>query len=366
MRELKLLCAADLHLDSPFEALPEKAAQKRREGQRKLMFKIAELAESHGAQSILLSGDVFESNEVSMDTQDAFIRAFGTLDIPVFVSPGNHDPYTDSSVWARMRIPQNVHIFKNEKIDCVELSDLNLRIWGAGFENSFCESLLENFKAPPKTEDIFDVMVLHGDVCSGNSGYNPITRKQLADSEMDYVALGHIHTRSKPEKVGKTVFAYPGCTEGRGYDETGVMGVYLVTLSDKGVNVKLLPLGGVRYEIITVDVSDKNPLEAIKAATMELSDRDYCRIILKGECEELPDAAALRAALEGRFAELQLRDETVKKRNIWQQTGQDSLSGVFLTKLRSKYDSAKQQDERKLVELAAYYGIAAIESGGGK
>lgn len=366
MSDLKILCAADLHLDSRFEALPEKEAQKRREGQRELLFKIVELAEHHGAQSILLSGDVFESNAVSIETQDAFIKAFGTVDIPVFVSPGNHDPYTDSSVWVRMRIPKNVHIFKSKKIDCVELNDLNLRIWGAGFENYFCESILENFNPPIKTDGIFDVMVLHGDVCSGESDYNPITRQQLENSGMDYVALGHIHTCSKPQKVGKTVFAYPGCTEGRGYDEIGVMGVYLVTLSDEGVKAKLLPLGGVRYEIITVDVSGKDPLEAVEAATTELSDKDYCRVILKGECEELPDAAQLRASLEGRFAELQLRDETVKKRNIWQQMRQDSLSGVFLKKLRKKYDGAAKEDERKLIELAAYYGIAAIESGGRK
>lgn len=363
MRELKLLCAADLHLDSRFEALPEETAKKRREGQRTLLFKIAELAERHGAQAILLSGDVFESGAVSTDTQAAFIKAFGAVNMPVFVSPGNHDPYSSSSVWARMHLPENIYVFKSEKIECVGLDDLNLRIWGAGFENSFCRPVLENFNKPGKTDGVFDVMVLHGDVCAGKSDYNPITRRQLEDSGMDYVALGHIHTRSGLERAGETIFAYPGCTEGRGYDETGVKGAYLVTVSETGVKAELLPLGGVRYEIITVDVSGGDVLEAVKAATLELSDNDYCRIILKGECEELPDATALRKALAGRFAELQLRDETVEKRDVWAQTGHDSLAGVFLAKLRREYDAAVSEEERRLVELAAHYGLAAIESG---
>lgn len=366
MNELRLICAADLHLDSRFESLPEEEAEKRREGQRALLFKISELAERNGVQVILLSGDVFDSDAVSNHTQDAFVRAFGTLNIPVFVSPGNHDPYTGSSVWARMHMPENVHVFKSEKFESVELPDLNLRVWGAGFENTFCGSLLEGFNAPRKTDGIFDVMTVHGDVCTGKSDYNPITRQQLSDSGMDYVALGHIHTRNELDRAGDTFFSYPGCTEGRGYDETGAMGACLVTITDADVKSEFLPLGGVSYEIVVVDVGGRDPLEAVKTATIELSDKDYCRIILRGECEELPDAVALRNAMDGRFAELQLRDETVIKRDVWEQTGQSSLAGVFLAKLRRRYDATASEDERKLTELAAYYGLAAIESGGGK
>lgn len=366
MRQIKLIHAADLHLDSSFESLSDEAAEKRREGQRKLLFKIAELAENCGAQAVLLCGDVFDSDAVSKSTEEAFCRAFAALAIPVFVSPGNHDPYTPSSVWARMALPANVYVFKRESVECQELPEVNLRVWGAGFENNFCKPILDGFSAPDKSMGLVDVMVIHGDVYSGKSDYNPITSRQIESSGMDYIALGHIHNRSTVQTVGSTAFAYPGCTEGRGYDEIGETGAFIVTISDNGAAAELIPLGGSRYDILKINISAGNALAEINKASLDYTDKDYLRIVLTGECEELPDTAALRRELEGRFAELQLRDETVKKRDVWELVGQDSLTGLFLEKLRAMLDTSKTDEERRVIELAARYGLAALESGGVK
>ena len=64
MKEIKLLHAADLHLDSAFESLSPEAAEQRRQGQRELLFCIEEIAEKRGASAVLLSGDVFESSNI--------------------------------------------------------------------------------------------------------------------------------------------------------------------------------------------------------------------------------------------------------------------------------------------------------------
>lgn len=366
MRELKLVHAADLHLDSAFESLPKEKAEQRRAQQRTLLKKLAELAESRGAQAILLSGDVFESGTIYRQTQEEFLKAFAPLSMPVIVAPGNHDPYSPGGLWDAMTLPENVFVLKNEDIKPLEFLQIGLRVWGAGFQDTFSTSLLKAFSAPEKKEDVFDVMLLHGEVCAGKSDYNAIGVQELAESGMDYVALGHIHKRSELMKAGGTAYAWPGCSEGRGYDETGECGAYLVTLSDSGVTAEFVPLGGVRYEIFTVDVSEKPPLEAVSQAAKGLSENDYCRIILTGECEALPDTAALRKSLEARFAELQIKDETVQKRDIWQLTGQDTLSGLYLSKLKDKLNAAASERERQIIELAAKRGLAAIENGGRK
>jgi DNA repair exonuclease SbcCD nuclease subunit len=225
-----------MHLDSAFESLPAEAAEARREGQRQLLYKIAGLAEETGAKAILLAGDVFDSDAVSQKTQEAFQKAFGSIGIPVFVAPGNHDPYTPSSVWARVALPENVHVFKTEVFECVELD--GIRIWGAGFESIFASGLLGGFSAPSEP-DGYDVMVLHGDLCSGISDYNAVSRSQIAKSGMDYIALGHIHSRTTIQTEGKTAFAYCGWPPRPRYDELGKMGVYLVALTDSGVSANL-------------------------------------------------------------------------------------------------------------------------------
>ena len=55
MSAVRILHAADLHLDSPFEALPGALAAQRRSEQRALLRRLPELAAQYGAQIILLS-----------------------------------------------------------------------------------------------------------------------------------------------------------------------------------------------------------------------------------------------------------------------------------------------------------------------
>ena len=63
MKEIKLLHAADLHLDSAFESLPPEQAKERRKGQREILFKLAETALRKGVDAMLLCGDVFNGVE---------------------------------------------------------------------------------------------------------------------------------------------------------------------------------------------------------------------------------------------------------------------------------------------------------------
>ena len=364
MKTIKLLHAADLHLDSAFESLSPEQAAERRQGQRELLFAIEEAAEKRGVSAILLSGDVFESNSIKSETERDFNSSLGAINCPILITPGNHDPYSANSVWETMRLPENTYIFKNAELECMELPGIPARFWGAGFQNTFTSPLLRGFSAPENEDDLPDIMIIHGDTGVGGSDYNPINRDDLIKCGMDYVALGHIHARTPLMRAGETAYAYPGCAEGRGFDETGEKGALLVTISDEGVTAEFIPLGGVRYEIITVDIGGKDAYEAIMAATDELSPNDCCRLILTGECETLPDLNALRKSLEGRFRELQLRDETLMKRDVWAQKGQDTLSGVFLDKLYIMYEAAKSDKERVKIELAAKYGMSAIENGG--
>jgi len=70
---VKLLHAADLHLDSAFSALPpEKAAQRRAE-QRLVLERLTALSE--GCAAVLLAGDLFDSARVYRDTLEALRAA---------------------------------------------------------------------------------------------------------------------------------------------------------------------------------------------------------------------------------------------------------------------------------------------------
>ena len=89
--------------------------------------------------------------------------------------------------------------------------------------------------------------------------------------------------------------------------------------------------------------------------------RDIYRIVLTGETAQAPDLKKLYDNLSELFFDLQIRDRTRIRRSIWERAGEDSLRGIFLRKLREKYNSA-QSEERELIEQAARWGLAALDN----
>ena len=73
---VRILHAADLHLDSPFEALTLAQAAQRRREQRSLLRALPELAQAHGAQIILLAGDLLDSASPYPETAKALAETF--------------------------------------------------------------------------------------------------------------------------------------------------------------------------------------------------------------------------------------------------------------------------------------------------
>lgn len=360
---IRILHAADLHLDSPFQGLGRDKALARRGEQREILQRIAALAVEREADVLLLAGDLFDSQGAYAETAQLLGEVLSRLPMPVFIAPGNHDRYSPRSAWQTIAFGENVHIFKDETIACVELEELGLRVWGTAFTQRYRTSPLADFRAE-KRPGILDVMVLHGEVGNPASNYGPITAEQLSCSGMDYVALGHVHSASGLMKAGETFYAWPGCPEGRGFDETGEKGVYLLELEKGACRMEFIPMGGRSYEWIEVDITnEEDALSAVEKALDRDTKRDLYRICLTGETDDPPDMAGLFRALEGRFYVLELRDETMLRRDIWAERGSDSLKGLFLSRLYELFQKAADNEERERVTQAVRWGLRAMENG---
>jgi exonuclease SbcD len=361
MSELKILHAADLHLDSPFEALGAEKAAQRREEQREFLFRLTELAREEAVSLLLLSGDLLDSDSAYAETLEMLAAALGRLSIPIFLSPGNHDFYTRRCPYARMRLPENIHIFRRPVLECVPLPSLGVRIWGAGYNDSACPPLLRDFKAE-KEEEALDILVLHAEVGRPDSAYCPVSVEELTRSGMDYAALGHVHSFSGLRRAGDCFYAWPGCPEGRGFDEQGEKGVILASLSPGSCELRFRSLGARRYIELPVRVGD-DPLADVRKLLPADTGRDIYRILLTGECAAPPDTEAIAQALEERFFSLSVRDRTVPRRDLWERSAEDSLHGLFLRRMRGLVDEAADDARREQLILAVRAGLAALEGG---
>ena len=209
---------------------------------------------------------------------------------------------------------------------------------------------------------MLEILCFHGEVGSVHSPYAPCTEDDLAVSGVDYAALGHIHRFSGLRRAGDTYYAWPGCPEGRGFDETGEKGVILADVARGRCRLQFVPLGGRRYEILRVEAGE-DALTSILAALPEGTERDIYRIILGGEYRGSVDMAALRAVLEERFFALQLRDETRPCRELWDGVDENSLRGLFLRRMHSRLETAESDEERQRLLIALRCGLAALQGG---
>ena len=262
MSTLRILHSADLHLDSPFEGLTRGKAAIRRAEQRQLRTRRAELARTENVDLVLLAGDLLDSESTYLETGEELLRSLQGMGVPVFIAPGNHDHLSHRSPYMRLKLPGNVHVFTGNEITCVELPELGARVYGAAFTDTKSRALLSGFTAE-RTGGIFNILCLHGEVGAPGSPYDTITAEDLAASGMDYAALGHIHKASGLMQAGGTYYSWPGCPEGRGFDEIGEKTVSIVELSDGGCTLEEVSFAARRYEVLTADVTGSDPLLAI-------------------------------------------------------------------------------------------------------
>lgn len=358
----KFIHAADFHLDSAFGALTAQQAAARRRESRELVFRLANYVNTHDISLVLLAGDLLDGTSVFRETGEQLSGALKSMEAQVCIAPGNHDWCGYSSVWKTVDWPENVHIFKESTMTALELPQLGAVVHGAAFTGpEQAESLLAGFAAPEDGK--VHLGVLHGDTGDTQSRYDPLCREEIAASGLAYLALGHVHKRMEPEMAGETLWAWPGCLEGRGFDELGEKGFYEGTVSDEGrVAVRFVPFARHRYEILEVDVTGRDPRTAVEAALPADTAADLYRVILTGETgEQGADAAAIQEALAERFYALEVRDHTRMAQDVWARAGEDSLRGLFLRELRTKLQSAGGEEEREAITRAARFGLAALD-----
>ena len=337
---IKILHSADWHLDAPISGhSPEQADFLRRE-LKKIPQQIVRLAKAESCDLMLLAGDLFDSTSASAETLRNVQNALAEVKIPVFITPGNHDYLCPGSPYEADGWPENVHIFKNTKIEEVSVPELSCKIYGAGYTSMDCPALLKGFQAVG--EEVWHLGIFHGDVENAGSPYFPITREQIRTSALSYLASGHIHKGSSL-RAGETLCAWPGCPMGRGYDELGTKGVILVTLDDD-VKASFLPLSTPRFYDEEVEVGD-NAKDAVAALLPALHTDDFYRITLTGYSTGI-DLSQLSFP---QVPNLILRDETRPEIDLWRSVGEDSLEGVYFGFLQQ----ASQSDMEKTRDRAA-------------
>ncbi len=366
---VKLFHTADLHLGAEVSYLGQRAEARRFE-LSSVFKRIADFCKDNNVEICLIAGDLFDSNRAAEEfAPSVFEYIKATPSVKFFYVAGNHDPLDAVSPMVSKNLPENLFVFGSHYEEKV-LSELGVRIIGKSFAHSSMEA--EDFNRALPDDGLINIMLLHADISADRrSPYNPINRDFIENSGVDYLALGHIHMRSAPAKLGKTNFAYSGSPEGHGFDEEGVRGGYLVELSKDKCELSFIRLCRRVHRTERVDVSSAASsldavniiLEKLREAHGEGFENDLYKIILCGGTERnvalrLPEILQM---LSDRLYFVKIKDQTRPAYDLEALKCEKSLKGVFVGKMCEKISLA-EDSEKELLESAMYLGLAAFDS----
>lgn len=329
MNSVKILHMADLHLGAKFADLSYEKAQLR---QSELRQSFKNCVASHcDTDIVLIAGDIFDAPDVSVSEAEFMVSVFCKYpEIKFLMVCGNHDPY-NSPVYDYMCsiLPENAVLFTPDGEE-VLFEDLKVRVWGISFQtNTSCKSLLEDVKMAE--DDYINLMIVHGDLYSDSSPYNPITAQQLAKSGADYVALGHVHKFEKINKIAGTTYAYSGTHEGHGYDEYGRCGCIYGRIAKNMADVSFECTSMRTYERLNIDISGAKTTEAVKDLISDaVSSENMYHITLTGE---LNDGVLISefVLLSGINAfDIRLKSEVCEPYNLDELACEANLKGYFV------------------------------------
>lgn len=362
---VKIFHCADIHLDSPFSLYSPREAEKRRTELRGAFTSALMYAREKRADIFIISGDLFDGEYVTRDTRELLLREFAKCgDMKIFISPGNHDPFTPSSFYATAEFPENVHIFGGER-ERVSLDDLGVDVYGFGFTGKNCiTSTVAGWSIKDKSK--INILVTHGDMSGGDST-GPVTKQDIANSGFDYIALGHIHKPSGVLCENGVYYAYPGCIEGRGFDELGYKGALFGTVEKGSVDIQPKRFSKSRYELATVDISGATEkmeaLDIIRQQIRPYTDDTALRLTLVGEVKS---AFVILPNEIGKGCEypyyIEIIDETFVAPDMAELEKSNTLKGIFVRRILEQMDALdKESEEYRVLALAMKYGIAALE-----
>lgn len=259
---ITFLHAADLHIDSPFKGfsnVPETVFNTLRDSTFVAYDRLIETAIKKQVDFILIVGDLFNHEQQSLKAQLHVKNGFEKLKkhrISVFLSYGNHD-YIEGNIYP-IQFPDNVHIFKEEKIThypLIKNEQTIANIYGFSYvKRDVKDNKARQFSIEDNTVP-FHIAMLHGTL-HGNTDHDPYAPFRLQDlnrEPFDYWALGHIHKRQVVQQ--KPPIVYPGNIQGRHRKELGEKGCYYVKMDGSGTELEFIPLQHVKIVREQIDVT---------------------------------------------------------------------------------------------------------------
>jgi DNA repair exonuclease SbcCD nuclease subunit len=356
---LTIVHAADIHLETIFTEV--RGGNRRRAALADAFARVVDLALERRADVLTIGGDLFEAQRAGPQTARLIYEQCARFGNPVFIAPGNHDPYAAHSLYARDDKPANVRVFAEPAWSAFPLAD-GVTLYGYGHTPAE--------PGRPFAGAHFDrpgirLALVHGsdeDRCPpGKRATAPFTTAEIAASGATLALSGHYHGGYVVTENGAPILAYPGSPEPIRFGERGTHGALVISAGAGTLRVE--PVSLARTQLAECDVrldgatSERAVLAALESALEGYGGNDYVRVRLCGTVAHgtRVDRELLTERCAGRLAALEVIDKTIGA-DFAELARQPNVRGHVVRDLLARAASGDNDAER-----AMSYVVAAFE-----
>lgn len=359
---MRLIHCADIHLDSKMNSNLTK--EKARERKAELLNTFGEMVrygEKNHVAGIIIAGDLFDTINISATARNVVLDAAKNHpDIVFYYLRGNHD--ADLVLDNLDAIPENLKLF-GDRWTAYSVSD-SVVITGVEFNGTNGTSIYNELSLD---REKFNIVMLHGQETQSTSKDTTevIQLKRLKDAGIDYLALGHVHAYKMAALDNHGYYCYPGCLEGRGFDECGEHGFVMLNIDEERGTffTEFVHLACRNLYTLEIDITGCRTTEDIAGRleqdlmNADFSPRSLVKLILTGsvdvECDK--NVELLLKRFENRYYFLKIYDETKLMVDYAAFAHDESLKGEFVRKVWAA-ENLSQEEKTAVIR----YGIQAL------
>lgn len=350
---MKIIHCSDIHLGASMRThLTPDRAKKRQEELLSTFSRMVDYAVNNEVSGIIIAGDLLDTDECDIKTRNFLIDTIsGAKSVNFYYLCGNHDE--NSMLLRGDELPANLFVFGDDwttfelgdiKITGVTLSDDNRKTY---------ENLSLN------AED-FNIVVLHGGEIHGLDTDKPdtVNLDYLKNKNIDYLALGHLHSYRQGKLDSRAEYCYCGCLEGRGFDECGEKGFVLLDIDNKKLNSRFIPFARRTLAEIYVNISNlvstREILKEIEKNLEEISPDTLVRVVLVGDytIKTEKHLSLIQSNLEPKFFYITIKDKSRLKIDFDKYAQDVSIAGEFVRQVRAS--SLPEDEQRRVIELGLH------------
>lgn len=358
---MKIIHCADLHLDSKMTAnLSKEKAKERKMEILRTFSRMVEYAKKNDVSVILIAGDMFDTRNVSATARN-MVRdvILQSPEIDFLYLKGNHD--NDNFLSKMDEIPDNLCLF-NDKWTTYTYGNVAI----SGLELN-AENTLTAYNSLVLDHGKYNIVTMHGQLAEYKSKdkTETISLDDLKNKNIDYLALGHVHGYRMQRLDARGVYCYPGCLEGRGFDECGEKGFVVLdvdtttrTATSEFVTIAARTLYTLPVDVTGILTTQEAAVRMEEAiAKTQYASKSLIKFVLQGEVDV--ECELETSFLEEQFAEyfyfVKVYDETKLLVSYQDYEKDASLKGEFIRMV----SASDLTDEEKSQVIRA--GILALQ-----